>query len=341
MARPSRDRSLPHPDTGAIRALGHGRRASPARLHASRPARRRARPAAARLTRGRLDASRRAAGSASTAWSSRAAPTSTPTLTVRRAPRDRHHRPGARRVRDGARPSARSSATCRCWASAAACRCSTSPRGGTLIEHMPETSSATRTTATTAARPVAPTTQVRLGARLAGGARGGRDAHTDGQVPPPPGRRPRRRAAAPSPAGLTRDDLPEAMECPDAPLRPRRAVASRGRRALAADRGARGRGPQPPMKAVEEPPHVTLRQDRYAHEHVVFAFPYRPDVVDAVRAIPGRRFDWEARRVVGAAGRTRPPRPPSRASWRSTTGSKPPRTSRHGWRGPSAAGSAR
>ena len=43
------------------------------------------------------------------------------------------------------------------------------------------------------------------------------------------------------------------------------------------------------------PEHVTLRTDRYGHEHVVFAFDYRPDVVDAVRAIPGRRFDWEAR----------------------------------------------
>src|SRR3954470_4262476 len=49
------------------------------------------------------------------------------------------------------------------------------------------------------------------------------------------------------------------------------------------------------MKVVDPVPHVTLRQDRYGHEHVVFAFPYRPDVVDAVRAIPGRRFDWEAR----------------------------------------------
>ena len=29
--------------------------------------------------------------------------------------------------------------------------------------------------------------------------------------------------------------------------------------------------------------------------HVVFAFPYRADIVDAVRAIPGRRFDWEAK----------------------------------------------
>ncbi len=49
------------------------------------------------------------------------------------------------------------------------------------------------------------------------------------------------------------------------------------------------------MKVAGEPPHVTLRQDRYGHDHVVFAFPYRPDVVDSVRAIPGRRFDWEAR----------------------------------------------
>jgi SNF2 family DNA or RNA helicase len=49
------------------------------------------------------------------------------------------------------------------------------------------------------------------------------------------------------------------------------------------------------VKAVPEAEHVTLRHDRYGHEHVVFAFPYKPDVVDAVRAIPGRRFDWEAR----------------------------------------------
>ncbi len=49
------------------------------------------------------------------------------------------------------------------------------------------------------------------------------------------------------------------------------------------------------MEAVEDPPNVSLRGDRYGQEHVVFAFPYRPDVVDAVRAIPGRRFDWEAR----------------------------------------------
>ncbi len=49
------------------------------------------------------------------------------------------------------------------------------------------------------------------------------------------------------------------------------------------------------MKAVEAGPNVVLRRDQYGHESVVFAFPYRADVVDAVRAIPGRRFDWEAR----------------------------------------------
>src|SRR3712207_9400550 len=49
------------------------------------------------------------------------------------------------------------------------------------------------------------------------------------------------------------------------------------------------------MKAAEPVNHVELRHDRYGHESVVFSFPYRPDVVDAVRAIPGRRFDWEAR----------------------------------------------
>ncbi len=49
------------------------------------------------------------------------------------------------------------------------------------------------------------------------------------------------------------------------------------------------------MKAVEAGPNVVLRRDQYGHESVVFAFPYRADVVDAVRAIPGRRFDWEAK----------------------------------------------
>src|SRR6185312_14872723 len=31
------------------------------------------------------------------------------------------------------------------------------------------------------------------------------------------------------------------------------------------------------------------------HDSVVFAFPSRADIVDAVRAIPGRRFDWQAK----------------------------------------------
>jgi SNF2 family DNA or RNA helicase len=49
------------------------------------------------------------------------------------------------------------------------------------------------------------------------------------------------------------------------------------------------------MRAAEPAPNVELRRDRHGQESVVFAFPYRADVVDAVRAIPGRRFDWEAR----------------------------------------------
>jgi SWI/SNF-related matrix-associated actin-dependent regulator of chromatin subfamily A-like protein 1 len=49
------------------------------------------------------------------------------------------------------------------------------------------------------------------------------------------------------------------------------------------------------MRAVEPAHNVELRHDRHGIESVVFAFPYRADVVDAVRAIPGRRFDWEAR----------------------------------------------
>ena len=49
------------------------------------------------------------------------------------------------------------------------------------------------------------------------------------------------------------------------------------------------------MREADPVHNVELRIDRYGHESVVFAFPYRREVVDAVRAIPGRRFDWEAK----------------------------------------------
>ncbi len=41
--------------------------------------------------------------------------------------------------------------------------------------------------------------------------------------------------------------------------------------------------------------NVELRRNAHGHDSVVFAFPYRADIVDAVRAIPGRRFDWQAK----------------------------------------------
>ena len=49
------------------------------------------------------------------------------------------------------------------------------------------------------------------------------------------------------------------------------------------------------MRAVDPVPNVDLRRNAHGHEIVVFAFPYRADIVDAVRAIPGRRFDWQAK----------------------------------------------
>ena len=49
------------------------------------------------------------------------------------------------------------------------------------------------------------------------------------------------------------------------------------------------------MRAADPVHNVELRRDSQGHDSVVFAFPYRPDIVDAVRAIPGRRFDWEAK----------------------------------------------
>jgi hypothetical protein len=49
------------------------------------------------------------------------------------------------------------------------------------------------------------------------------------------------------------------------------------------------------MKVVEPGHHVELRRSPSGMESVVFSFPYRADTVDAIRGIPGRRFDWEAK----------------------------------------------
>jgi hypothetical protein len=49
------------------------------------------------------------------------------------------------------------------------------------------------------------------------------------------------------------------------------------------------------MREADPAPNVELRRDRHGHPVVVFSFPYRADVVDAVRAIPGRRFDWDTK----------------------------------------------
>ena len=48
------------------------------------------------------------------------------------------------------------------------------------------------------------------------------------------------------------------------------------------------------MRAADPVHNVELRRNSQGHDSVVFAFPYRADIVDAVRAIPGRRFDWDA-----------------------------------------------
>ncbi len=49
------------------------------------------------------------------------------------------------------------------------------------------------------------------------------------------------------------------------------------------------------MREADPVHNVELRRNANGHEAVVFAFPYRADIVDAVRAIPGRRFDWQAK----------------------------------------------
>src|SRR4051812_50039051 len=49
------------------------------------------------------------------------------------------------------------------------------------------------------------------------------------------------------------------------------------------------------MRLADPVHNVELRRNSHGHESVVFAFPYRADIVDAVRSIPGRRFDWQAK----------------------------------------------
>jgi len=49
-----------------------------------------------------------------------------------------------------------------------------------------------------------------------------------------------------------------------------------------------------PVRAVDPGPNVELRVVS-GEAVVVFAFPYDGERVAAMRAIPGRRFDWDAR----------------------------------------------
>src|SRR3954468_14692327 len=49
------------------------------------------------------------------------------------------------------------------------------------------------------------------------------------------------------------------------------------------------------MRLADPVHNVELRKNAHGHDSVVFSSPYRADIVDAVRAIPGRRFDWQAK----------------------------------------------
>jgi SWI/SNF-related matrix-associated actin-dependent regulator of chromatin subfamily A-like protein 1 len=51
----------------------------------------------------------------------------------------------------------------------------------------------------------------------------------------------------------------------------------------------------PGVRQLPDRPNVELRDDPRAGRVVVLAFPYDARIVDAVRRIPGRRFDWDAR----------------------------------------------
>ena len=49
------------------------------------------------------------------------------------------------------------------------------------------------------------------------------------------------------------------------------------------------------MRVADPVHHVELRVNSQGQDSVVFCFPYRADIVDAVRSVPGRRFDWQAK----------------------------------------------
>src|SRR4051794_3597961 len=55
------------------------------------------------------------------------------------------------------------------------------------------------------------------------------------------------------------------------------------------------------MDLVESRPNVELREAADGQRIVVLGFPYDANIVDAVRRIPGRRFDWDAREWWAAA----------------------------------------
>ena len=49
------------------------------------------------------------------------------------------------------------------------------------------------------------------------------------------------------------------------------------------------------MRLADPVFNVELRPDPVGNPAVVFAFPYQPEIVDAMRGIPGRRFDWQTK----------------------------------------------
>src|SRR4051794_31422903 len=55
------------------------------------------------------------------------------------------------------------------------------------------------------------------------------------------------------------------------------------------------------MELVDSGPNVVLREAADGQRIVVLGFPYDPHIVDAVRRIPGRRFDWDAREWFATA----------------------------------------
>ena len=255
--------------------------------------------------------------------------------------RDPPHGARARPRRDRARRAGRSSATCRCSASAAGMQLINVAFGGTLRQHLPEELGHEEHRRTPGSFDgLRPRRAPDPGLARRPRRRRGAPRH---QVPPPPGGRPASATGSRSPATRRSTTCPEAIEAPGRPVRARRPVAPRGRRAEPRDRRARRAGARLPQRAAARRTRrrgtargarasawaVTARLEHELHRGLAHV-QVEPlaDVLDVeqVRAAARRRARAAAPASPGgrAASASSTSRRPAWLSWRRATSASSP-----------------